>query len=281
MSSQILPSQGHYHGARVLSPPGSDQPQLVVPKHPCQAVGALCSRGTGAGCGVRPPHQPAACRLPAFLAAVGTGPYSELDRGEEHSSPGYRRLRAKPLPLGQPASRGWDPAAGGPAGSSPPFPPCSPPAERGKGPRAGGRASPGGGEPVSAPQAPPVAPAPHFALTPCPLHAHTHPEGSPSAGTGRPSHPRPGRDTDRATHCEAKEKMEKVLPWQLEAVGASWRAGGGRAACLPARRRYSPRLRVFLSNNNVIRIIHPRIPVTEESQKAAAAAAGGSAAPGQ
>lgn len=72
-------------------------------------------------------------------------------------------------------------------------------------------------------------------------------------------------------------------PWQLEAVGASWRAGGGRAACLPARRRYSPRLRVFLSNNNVIRIIHPRIPVTEESQKAAAvaAAAGGSAAPGQ
>lgn len=31
------------------------------------------------------------------------------------------------------------------------------------------------------------------------------------------------------------------------------------------RREDSPRLRVFLSNNNVIRIIHPRIPVTEES----------------
>lgn len=36
---------------------------------------------------------------------------------------------------------------------------------------------------------------------------------------------------------------------------------------LPACRWYSPRLRVFLSNNNVIRIIHPRIPVTEESQR--------------
>lgn len=31
------------------------------------------------------------------------------------------------------------------------------------------------------------------------------------------------------------------------------------------RREDSPQLRVFLSNNNVIRIIHPRIPVTEES----------------
>lgn len=40
---------------------------------------------------------------------------------------------------------------------------------------------------------------------------------------------------------------------------------GGRP--LPACRWYSPRLRAFLSNNNVIRIIHPRTPVTEESQR--------------
>lgn len=39
----------------------------------------------------------------------------------------------------------------------------------------------------------------------------------------------------------------------------------------PPLRWYSPRLRVFLSNNNVIRIIHPRIPVTEESLGPAAA----------
>lgn len=40
-------------------------------------------------------------------------------------------------------------------------------------------------------------------------------------------------------------------------------ARGGAAGV--GRREDSPRLRVFLSNNNVIRIIHPRIPVTEES----------------
>lgn len=40
-------------------------------------------------------------------------------------------------------------------------------------------------------------------------------------------------------------------------------AGGGLRGI--GRREDSPRLRVFLSNNNVICIIHPRIPVTEES----------------
>lgn len=47
---------------------------------------------------------------------------------------------------------------------------------------------------------------------------------------------------------------------------------GGVGGCLGLwgvagiwRREDSPQLRVFLSNNNVIRIIHPRIPVTEES----------------
>lgn len=41
--------------------------------------------------------------------------------------------------------------------------------------------------------------------------------------------------------------------------------GEGGIAAGVWRREDSPRLRVFLSNNNVIRIIHPRIPVTEES----------------
>lgn len=49
--------------------------------------------------------------------------------------------------------------------------------------------------------------------------------------------------------------------------GVRWVGGcrgiGGVAGV--GRREDSPRLRVFLSNNNVIRIIHPRIPVTEES----------------
>lgn len=44
--------------------------------------------------------------------------------------------------------------------------------------------------------------------------------------------------------------------WVVGVVG-----GGARAV----DEGDSPRLRVFLSNNNVIRIIHPRIPVTEES----------------
>lgn len=146
-----------------------------------------------------------------------------------------------------------------------------------------GPSEPGAGRtglsPADSSRSPGSAPCPN----PLPAPRTRAPRGQPLRGDGPAEPPPPGRDTDRATHCEAKEKIEKVLPWQLEAVGASWRAGGGRAACLPARRRYSPRLRVFLSNNNVIRIIHPRIPVTEESQKAAAvaAAAGGSAAPGQ
>lgn len=46
-------------------------------------------------------------------------------------------------------------------------------------------------------------------------------------------------------------------------VGGCWGTGGVAGVW---RREDSPQLRVFLSNNNVIRIIHPRIPVTEESQ---------------
>lgn len=59
--------------------------------------------------------------------------------------------------------------------------------------------------------------------------------------------------------------------WQTSVVG--WCFVGGEVRWVSAgvglrgigRREDSPRLRVFLSNNNVICIIHPRIPVTEES----------------
>lgn len=157
----------------------------------------------------------------------------------------------------------------------------APPGGEGQRAAGWGPSEPGRGRTSLSPTDPSRSPGPAPCPNPVPAPRTRASRGQPLRGDGPAEPPRPGRDTDRASHCEAKEKMEKVLPWQLEAVGASWRAGGGRAACLPARRRYSPRLRVFLSNNNVIRIIHPRIPVTEESQKAAAAAAGGSAAPGQ
>lgn len=71
------------------------------------------------------------------------------------------------------------------------------------------------------------------------------------------------RDPERKHR--GKEKIKKVLPWQPQAFTGQLVGWEGRP--LPACRWYSPRLRVFLSNNNVIRIIHPRIPVTEESQR--------------
>lgn len=73
----------------------------------------------------------------------------------------------------------------------------------------------------------------------------------------------PTRDPERKHR--GKEKIKKVLPWQPQAFTGQLVGWEGRP--LPACRWYSPRLRVFLSNNNVIRIIHPRIPVTEESQR--------------
>ncbi|EAW73000.1 hCG1820398, partial [Homo sapiens] len=83
-----------------------------------------------------------------------------------------------------------------------------------------------------------------------------------------PGHQRRSAQPFRWNQCEntrGNEKNKKVLPWQPRAFSGQLVGWGGRP--LPPCRWYSPRLRVFLSNNNVIRIIHPRIPVTEESQR--------------
>ena len=106
------------------------------------------------------------------------------------------------------------------------------------------------------------------ASTPALLHAPILQLRSPEARRTQPfwwdvSCDHLTRDPERKHR--GKEKIKKVLPWQPQAFRGQLVGWEGRP--LPACRWYSPRLRVFLSNNNVIRIIHPRIPVTEESQR--------------
>lgn len=106
------------------------------------------------------------------------------------------------------------------------------------------------------------------ASTPALLRAPILQPGSPEARRTEPfwwdlSCNHITRDPERKHR--GKEKIKKVLPWQPQAFRGQLVGWEGRPR--PACRWYSPRLRVFLSNNNVIRIIHPRIPVTEESQR--------------